>query len=59
MSLVGTLLFCTACGDLLDRAAPAVRKIACRRCCAWNTSNVPSPHSPRHEVNMLTTSRER
>jgi DNA-directed RNA polymerase I subunit RPA12 len=59
MALVGTLLFCTACGDLLDRAAPAVRKIACRRCRAWNTSNVPSPlRSSRNHGNRLTNSRE-
>jgi phage FluMu protein Com len=60
MALVGTLLFCTACGDLLDRAAPVVLKIACRRCHALNTSNVPSLlRSSRNVGNRLTNSRGR
>jgi hypothetical protein len=55
MSLVGTLLFCTACGDLLDRAAPAVPKIACRRCHALNKSTVLSPlRSSRNHGYRLT-----
>ncbi|KAJ8105513.1 hypothetical protein OPT61_g10130 [Boeremia exigua] len=41
MSLVGTLLFCTDCGDLLDRVASNVLKIECQRCQTLNPNKWP------------------
>jgi DNA-directed RNA polymerase I subunit RPA12 len=38
MSLVGTLLFCTACGNLLDYAPSETETIVCKICDATNTS---------------------
>ena len=38
MALVGTLLFCTDCGDLLDREPPNLKKITCKVCQCINSS---------------------
>jgi DNA-directed RNA polymerase I subunit RPA12 len=38
MALVGTLLFCTACGDLLDRVPTTTPEIECKCCNTLNPS---------------------
>jgi DNA-directed RNA polymerase I subunit RPA12 len=43
MALVGTLLFCTDCGKLLDRKPPAPKTIVCQVCDVSNTSQVICP----------------
>ncbi|KAF2237069.1 hypothetical protein EV356DRAFT_442599 [Viridothelium virens] len=42
MALVGSLLFCTDCGNLLDRQPPAEPKIICATCNSLNKNRWPS-----------------
>ncbi|KAF2242122.1 hypothetical protein BU26DRAFT_468182 [Trematosphaeria pertusa] len=41
MALVGTLLFCTDCGNLLDREPPNLKKITCKVCQCNNSNRWP------------------
>ncbi|KAF2820089.1 hypothetical protein CC86DRAFT_305594 [Ophiobolus disseminans] len=41
MSLVGTLLFCTTCGNLLDRKASSAKTISCHICGNVNKNGWP------------------
>jgi DNA-directed RNA polymerase I subunit RPA12 len=43
MSLSGSLLFCTDCGNILERAAPSVPEIPCEICGVENTSKSSPP----------------
>ncbi|KAK6000828.1 hypothetical protein QM012_003553 [Aureobasidium pullulans] len=42
MALVGTLLFCTDCGSILDRHAPDHHLIKCDVCSTLNKNNWPA-----------------
>ena len=42
MALVGTLLFCTACGNLLERKPPDTKMLQCGVCLTENGSMLDS-----------------
>lgn len=50
MALVGGLVFCTACGNLLDRRQPDEKEIACNDCGTPNQSRL---HRPLHSGPLL------
>ena len=54
MALVGSLLFCTDCGNLLDRQPPAEPQIICTICNTVNKSELILLMASRFTLYLLT-----
>ncbi|KAI4729445.1 hypothetical protein E4T49_02922 [Aureobasidium sp. EXF-10728] len=53
MALVETLLFCTACGNILARHPPSQPTITCTVCSTLNPNNWPISHKQTSAINAF------